>query len=107
MGRGGTAAVSRAGAAEIHVPGTATHNALITVSGLPRRAIGRRAAIVGVPAIFIPIHDIAKHIVEAELVRRKTSSRRGGYIPVAARAIHPAIARMLLKIIQITNIGVA
>jgi hypothetical protein len=27
--------------------------------------------------------------------------------PVAARSIHPAIARMLLTIIQITNIGVA
>src|SRR5215831_4815432 len=101
------AAVSWAGAAEIHVPGTAMHNTPTTVSGQPRGAIGRRAAIVGIRAIFSPIHDVAKHIVEAELVRRKTFSRRRECIPVAACSIHPAIARMLLKIIQITNIGVA
>src|SRR5215813_14728455 len=100
------AAVSRTGAAEIHVPGTATHNAPTTVSRLPRRAISRRAAIVGVRAIFSPIHDVAKHIVEAELVRRKTFNRRRECIPVAACSIHPAIARMLLTIIQITNIAV-
>src|SRR5439155_23112405 len=106
-GVGGVAAVSRAYDAEISVPGTATHNAPTTVSRLPRRAISRRAAIVGVPAIFSPIHDIAQHIVEAESVRRKTSNRRRECIPVAPRSIHPAIARMLLNIIQITNIGVA
>ena len=92
--------MSRAGDAEIQVPGTATHNAGHTLQTAP-------AAVVGVPAIFSPIHDVAKHIAEAELVRRKTSNRRRECIPVAARSIHPAIARMLLKIIQITNIGVA
>ena len=107
LGRGEPAAASRAGRAEIHVPGTATRNAPATVSRLPRRAISRRAAIVGVPAVFTPIHDIAKHVVEAELVRRKTSNRRREYIPVAARSIHPAIARMLLAIIQIGNIAIA
>src|SRR5689334_13357561 len=106
--RGDPAAASRADDAETSVPGTTTHNAPTTVSRLPRRAISRRAAIVGVPAVFIPIHDIAKLIVEAELVRRKTSNRRREYIPVAARSIHPAnIARMLLAIIQISNIAIA
>ena len=105
IGREDPAAVSRADDAEISVPGTASHSVPTTVSRLPRRAISGRAAIVGVPAIFSPIHDIAKHIVEAELVRRKTSNRRRECIPVAARSIHPAIARMLLTIIQITNIG--
>ena len=99
--------MSRANDAEISVPGTATHNAPTTVSRLPRRPISRRATILGVPAIFSPIHDIAKHIVEAELVRRKTSNLRRECIPVAARSIHPAIARILLTIIQITNIAVA
>ena len=99
--------MSRADDAEISVPRTATHNAPTTISRVPRRAISRRAAIVGVPAIFSPIHDIAKHIVEAESVRRKTSNRRRECIPVAARSIHPAIARMLLTVIEITNIGVA
>src|SRR5258708_6735557 len=107
FGRADPAAVGRADDAEISVPGTATHNAPPAVSRLPRRAISRRATIVGVPAIFSPIHDIAKHIVEAESVRRKTSNRRRECIPVAARSIHPAVARMLLTIIQIANIGVA
>ena len=106
-GREDSAAHSRADDAEISVPGTATHNTPTTVSGQPRSAIGRRAAIVDVPAIFSPIHDIAKHIVEAVLVRRKTSNRRRECIPVAACSIHVAIARMLLTIIQITNIGLA
>ena len=57
-----------------------------TVSRLPRRAISRRAVIVGVRAIFNPNHDVAKHVVEAELVRRKTINRRRECIPVAARA---------------------
>ena len=30
-----------------------------------------------------------------------------GHAPVATRSIHPAIARMLLAIIQITNVAVA
>src|SRR5215831_13138452 len=101
FGREDPATMSRADDAEISVPRTATHNAPTTVSRVPRRAISRRAAIVGVPAIFSPIHDIAKHIVEAESVRRKTSNWRREYIPVAARSIHSAVARMLLTIIQI------
>src|SRR5205823_8681114 len=106
-GEGADAAVSGAAAAASHVPGTATQSAPTAVSGQPRRAVGRRAVIVGIRAIFSPIHDIAKHVVNAELVRRKTSNRRRECIPVAAPSIRPAIARMLLTVIQITNIGVA
>src|SRR6185369_433594 len=70
------------------------------------RAISRRAVIVGVPAIFSPVQDIAKHIVEAEPVRRKTFNRRRECISVAARSIYPIVAGMLLAIVQITKIGV-
>ncbi len=55
-----------------------------TIPRVPRRAIIRCAAIVGVPTIFSPVHDVTKHVVEAELVRRKTSDRRRECISVAA-----------------------
>ena len=56
--------------------GTAAHNAPTTIAVLPRTAVGRRTLIVVVPAIFSPLPDIAKHVVEAELVWRETANRR-------------------------------
>ena len=87
--------------------GAAAHNASAAIAVLPRTAVRRCTLIVVVPTIFSPLPDIAKHVVETELVWRETANRRCECIAVAALSIHAALARMLLTEVQITMIDVA
>jgi hypothetical protein len=87
--------------------GTAAHNAPTAIPVLPGTAVRRCTLIVVVPAIFSPLPDITKHVVEAESVWRETANRRCEGKPIAARSIHVALARMPLTEIQISMIDVA
>src|SRR5215470_17484107 len=53
------------------------------------------------------LQNIAKHVVEAELVRRETSNRRRECEPIAALSIHAALVRMQLTEFQISMIDIA
>jgi hypothetical protein len=61
---------------------------------LPGSAVGRRTRVVVIPAILSPLPDIAKHVVEAELVWRETANRRRESKSVAALSIYAALTRM-------------
>ena len=87
--------------------GTAAHNAPTTIAALPRTAVCRCALVVVVPAIVSPLPDIAKHIVEPELVWRETANRRCESVAVAALSIHVALGRMSITEVEITMIDVA
>src|SRR4051812_2066175 len=62
--------------------------------GEPRRAIGRRTAIVRMPAILDPLENIPQHVVQAECVRLEGADWSCVYIPVTAGVDLPS--RVLL-----------
>src|SRR6185437_15500274 len=87
--------VRRAKEGRSEEPRPAFHDTARTVSTLdPSRAVRRRADIALVVAILRPLPDIAHHVVETELVRRKGADRRGlPGVPLAATGVAVGVVR--------------
>src|SRR3954462_6386525 len=74
-------------------------------TGEPPRAVGRRAAIVRMPAILDPLENIPQHVIQVECVRLEGADRSCVYIPVTAGIDLPSRPLLGGRLVRHVGIG--